>query len=565
MAVIRDTLVLEDRYSSTVKDYISNMTRAGRAAQGASAGNRMFESSASSAARQTSGLVSELKSLAGAYIGIRGVKGLISLSDSMTSITARLDMMNDGLQTTEELNRMIYESAQRSRGSYQQTANLVAKLGTLAGNAFSSSSEIIAFAEQLNKQMALSGTTTQEAQAAMLQLTQGLASGTLRGEELNSVLEQTPMIAQTIAKYMGVNTGEMRELASEGLLTADIVKNAMFAAADEIDAKFEQMPRTWGQVWTSMQNTAVQALQPVLNAVNWLANNLDMVGPLFISAAAGVLFFAAAVGIANGALTSLFAVFISNPILALIAVAIGVIVYQIAKWVQSVGGLGVAWLKFKDIALTACEELYYGARSVAVGIFDAFGSAFANLMLVVQSFANGAITVLNVIIGGLNKLGANINAIDYFTFGDDAMANYEKSYAERHVSLDAMRKEIDAAQAIRTNEISRAMQNANISQTSALDYTSTPIYSKVASIADSVAGIEKSVSMSEEDIRSLVDVAERRYVNNVNLTAQTPVITINGQNTGRTAADRQNLADTIRDILIEQMSSGSTRTTARAF
>mgnify|MGYP000624055191 FL=1 len=121
-------------------------------------------------------------------------------------------------------------------------------------------------------------------------------------------------------------------------LDGSVVKNAIFAAADEINAKFEQMPMTWAQVWTTMKNTAIQALEPVLDAVNWAANNIDTVGPLFISAAAGVLFFAAAVGIANGALTSLFAVFVSNPILALVAVAIGVIVYQIAKWVQSVGG-----------------------------------------------------------------------------------------------------------------------------------------------------------------------------------------------------------------------------------
>ena len=564
MAVIQDTLRLNDEYTGPLRDYINNLTRASNAARGGSASNRLYGNSASSAARQTSSLVSELHSLAGAFLGIQGVKALTGLSDSMTSITARLDMMNDGLQTTEELNRMIYESAQRSRGSYQQTANLVAKLGTLAGDAFSSNQEIIAFAEQLNKQMALSGTTTQEARAAMLQLTQGLASGTLRGEELNSVLEQTPMIAQSIAKYMGVNTGEMRELASEGAITADVVKNAMFAAADEVNAKFEQMPMTWVQVWTSMQNTAIQALEPVLDAVNWVANNIDTVGPLFISAAAGVLFFAAAVGIANGALTSLFAVFVSNPILALVAAAIGVIVYQIAKWVQSVGGLGIAWLKFKDIALTACEELYYGARSVAVGIFDAFGSAFANLMLVVQSFANGAITVLNVIISGLNKLGANINAIDYLTFGDNAMANYEKAYAERHASLAETRAQIDMKQAARAGEIIRA-QNAAAAEAVAPYTPETPTYSQVSGIADSVKGIEKSVSMSEEDIKALVDVAERRYVNNVNLTAQTPVINISGQNTGHTAADRQNLANTIRDILIEQVSSGSTRTTARAF
>lgn len=564
MAVIQDTLRLNDEYTGPLRDYINLLTRASNAARGGSAANRLYGNSAANAARQTSGLVSTLRNLAGAFISIQGVKSLVSLSDEMASIRARLNMMNDGLQTTAELNQMIYESAQRSRGSYQETANFVAQLGNLAGSAFSSTSEIVAFAEQINKQITLSGASSSAASAAILQLTQGLSSGALRGEELNSVMEQTPMIAQSIADYLGVSTGEMRELASEGALTASVVKNAIFAAADEINAKFEQMPMTWSQVWTTMKNTAIQALEPVLDAVNWVANNIDTVGPLFISAAAGVLFFAAAVGIANGALTSLFAVFISNPILALIAVAIGVIVYQIAKWVQSVGGLGIAWMKLKDTVLTACEELYYGARSVAVGIFDAFGSAFANLAQIAQSFGNSVITVLNVIISGLNKLGANISAIDYLTFGDNAMANYEKAYAERHASLAETRAQIDMKQAARAGEIIRA-QNAAAAEAAAPYTPETPTYSQVSGIADSVKGIEKSVNMSEEDIKALVDVAERRYVNNVNLTAQTPVITINGQNTGNTPADRQALADTIRDILIEQASSGSTRTTARAF
>ena len=232
MAVIQDDLVLNDRYSRVLRDYINNLNRASRAARGGANSNRLYGNSAANAARQTSGLVSTLRNLAGAFISIQGVKSLVSLSDEMASIRARLNMMNDGLQTTEELNQMIYESAQRSRGAYQETANFVAQLGNLAGSAFSSTSEIVAFAEQINKQITLSGASASAASAAILQLTQGLSSGALRGEELNSVLEQTPMIAQSIADYLGVSTGEMRELASEGALTASVVKNAIFAAAD---------------------------------------------------------------------------------------------------------------------------------------------------------------------------------------------------------------------------------------------------------------------------------------------------------------------------------------------
>ena len=160
------------------------------------------------ASSSTDALAGKIKSLVGAYAGLQGIKSLFSLSDELASTTARLDMMNDGLQTTAELNKMIFDSAQRSRGAYQATADMVAKLGTLAGEAFGSTAEIVDFAEQINKQMVLSGGSNTAKAAAMLQLTQAMSSGVLRGEELNSILEQTPTIAQTMAKLLGVSTGE---------------------------------------------------------------------------------------------------------------------------------------------------------------------------------------------------------------------------------------------------------------------------------------------------------------------------------------------------------------------
>lgn len=399
MAVIQDTLRLNDEYSRVLRDYINNLTRAGSAARSGSDSNRLYGDSAANAARQTSGLVSELRGLAGAYLGIQGVRALTGLSDSMTSITARLDMMNDGLQTTEELNRMIYESAQRSRGSYQQTANLVAKLGTLAGDAFSSNREIIAFAEQLNKQMALSGTTTQEAQAAMLQLTQGLASGTLRGEELNSVLEQTPMIAQSIAKYMGVNTGEMRELASEGAITAGVVKSAMFAMADEINAKFEQMPMTWGQVWTLMGNVALQALNPVLTGVNWIANNIDIIGPLVLGVAGAFAVYAAATqGVAlatkvwTAAQAAFNAVMALNPVFLIIMGVVLLIaaIYAVVAAVNKATGSTVS------------------ATGIIMGAFAVAGAFILNTVLGVVNFVIGLGVELYNLIATFANFFANV-------------------------------------------------------------------------------------------------------------------------------------------------------------
>lgn len=201
------------------------------------------------------------------------VSNAINMSDTYANTTARIDLMNDGLQSTQELQDMILASAQRSGMAYQETADMVGKLGLLAGDAFANSAEIVTFAELINKQFSIAGTNAQEAAGATLQLTQALASGVLRGDELNSVMEQAPTIIQSISDYLGVTKGEIRDLASEGMITADIVKNAMFASADEINAKFETMPKTWSRVWTQFQNSATNALQPILQRINDLANS----------------------------------------------------------------------------------------------------------------------------------------------------------------------------------------------------------------------------------------------------------------------------------------------------
>lgn len=209
------------------------------------------------------------------YATVQTLSNALNLSDTLASTTARLNMMNDGLQTTQELQNMIYLSAERSRGAYQATADAVSKLGLMAGDAFDSSAEIIAFMEQVNKQFRIAGTEAAGIDAAMLQLTQAMGSGVLRGEEYNSILEQALNIIQTIADYLEVPKGELKDMAAEGKITADIVKAAMFAAADETNEKFESMPMTFEQLWTSFENTALMALQPVLEELNKVANSDD--------------------------------------------------------------------------------------------------------------------------------------------------------------------------------------------------------------------------------------------------------------------------------------------------
>lgn len=218
-------------------------------------------------------LMQTIKGAVAAYATIQTVSAALNLSDQLTSTTARLNLMNDGLQTTQDLQNMIFLSAERARGSYQATADAVSKLGLMAGDAFGSSEEIIAFMEQVNKQFRIAGTEAAGIDAAMLQLTQAMGSGVLRGEEYNSILEQAPNIIQAIADYMEVPKGQLKDMAAEGQITADIVKAAMFAAADETNAKFESMPKTFSQIWTSFQNNALMAFQPVLQRMNEIANS----------------------------------------------------------------------------------------------------------------------------------------------------------------------------------------------------------------------------------------------------------------------------------------------------
>lgn len=218
-------------------------------------------------------LMNTIKGAVAAYVSVQSIGNALNLSDELTQTTARLNMMNDGVQSTDELVNMVYASAENARGSFQEMADVVARFGNNAGDAFGSTAEVVAFAELVQKQMTIAGASTSEAANAMLQLSQGLGSGVLRGDELNSIFEQAPNLIRNIANYLGVSIGEIREMASEGELTADVVKSAIFAATDEINANFEAMPMTWGQIWQSMQNTAIMAFQPVLQRLNTMANS----------------------------------------------------------------------------------------------------------------------------------------------------------------------------------------------------------------------------------------------------------------------------------------------------
>lgn len=611
MAQIREELILYDKFTNTFTRYIQQTEKAAGATSQAQKSVDRFSESQKKAANTSDTLTQKVRSLVGAYVGLQGLRSVLNLSDALSASEARIDSMNDGLQTTDQLMDQIRASAERSRGSFSDTADMVAKLGTLAGDAFGSTQEIIAFAEQINKQMVLSGASTTGAQAAMLQLTQAMSSGLLRGEELNSILEQTPTIAQTIADSLGVSIGQMREMASEGKITAEVVKGAILGAAEETNAAFEQMPYTWGQAFTQFKNLMLEAFAPVFDIVGelagWIGQNMDTAVAVFYGLAAAVAVYTAAQWIATGAAKAFFTTLLSNPILLAVAVAIGIIVALIAKWVNAVGGLRIAWAIVVDYVLYGWDTLKAGFMtgvywvlnlwdSLRLGI-TAAGTAIANFMgdmkvavlTILQDMVNGAIDIINDLIGVVNKIpGVSIDTIEHVTFAADAAVENEAAKQARADSLAALEAEVEANKASRAEELAdmwaqrdtdhaarqaeieamqaaarEAEEAANAPYDYAGDYAGVP--GNVEDISGDVGSIKKSVSATEEDLKSLVDIAERRYVNRINLTTLTPNITVNGANTGNTQADRQNLANTIRDILIEQTASGTVRSTARAF
>lgn len=364
------------------------------------------------------GLFQMIRNTVAAYAGMQGIRSAINLSDQMTSTNARLNLIVDDGGSVDELQDKIYASAQRARGSYQGTAEAVAKLGLMAGDAFGSNDEIIAFSELLNKQFAIAGTEAAGIDAAMLQLTQAMGSGVLRGEEYNSILEQAPNIIQSIASYMGVTTGELKDLASEGVITAEIVKNAMFASADEINDKFNSMPMTFSQIWTSFQNSAYMAFQPVLTRLNETANSDAF--QTFVNGAAGALSTVAGIVLDIFNLVASVGGFIGEnwsiiqPIIMGIVTALG-LYYGAMLLYNTITGIATAITTAKSFA----EQVH--AASLMMGTGATFAATAAQYGLNAALYACpivwiialivALIAIFYAVIGAINKVaGTSISA-----------------------------------------------------------------------------------------------------------------------------------------------------------
>ncbi|UUV26106.1 MULTISPECIES: tape measure protein [Lysinibacillus] len=389
------------------------------------------------------GLLSKVMTLIGAYLSLRGLGQLIEISDELTNTKARVQLLVEempvipdqlakvdfglgDMSDIEIAQQLIHDAAQRSFSSFKDTADMVSRIGTNARDSFGSLGEVVAFTELVQKQFGIAGASAVEASNATIQLSQALASGVLRGDELNSIFEQAPNLISTIADYMGEPLGAIRDLAADGMITADIVKNAMFAATDEINKKFDSMPVTWSQMWTYFQNEALRAFGPVLKQINDVANSERF--KEFVSSATQALYLIAGViGIVMNAIASIGAFIYDNwqwiaPIIfgvgsALLILASYIIIVRTAillktaavwAWNAALAANPIVWVVIAIIALIAIIYLAVAA---------------------INDFTGSSISATGIIAGAFMVLGSAIfNVIAY-------LWNMWASYAEFFVNV----------------------------------------------------------------------------------------------------------------------------------
>lgn len=406
-----------------------------------------FNNSIREGSNSANGLLSIIKKVAIAAGGIAGINKVLNISDELASTKARLNLLVDDGGSVEALEQKIMASAQRSRSAYFDTASAVAKLGLNAGNAFGGNmDQVIAFMEQVNKQFVIGGATAQEQSNAMIQLTQAMAAGALRGEELNSILDGAPGIARAIEKYMGIAEGSIKSVAQEGKVTAEVVKNAMFAMADETNAKFDSMPKTWAQIWAGMKNQALSMFAPILTKINQIANStkFQQVTTALINGLAGVANIASSVldilisiasvivdnwswiqpiimGIVAAMLIYNGVMLVGNTIMAVQAAVKAIHTAMTTAWsvatftaTAAQQGLNAAllacpitWIILLIIAVIAAIYAACAAVAKFTGIANSgFGVICGGIMVVIAFFKNLGLSVANIALGIWNALGA---------------------------------------------------------------------------------------------------------------------------------------------------------------
>lgn len=605
--------------------------------------------------------------------GIQAIANTTGVVDNYTLTTARLELMNDELLTTAQLQDKIFSSAQRSRSLYADTAASIAKMGLLAEEAFSGTEEVVNFVELMNKSFKIGGASIQEQTSGMYQLTQAMAAGKLQGDEFRAIMENAPMLAQAIADYTGKTKGQLKEMSADGVITSDIIKGAMFAAADDINKKFKTLPMTFGDAMVNIKNESIYIFQDVMKKLNSLVNSTgfsdlsdNIVGSIkaiadwlykfieisaqiasfvkqhwsiigstiqgvllgisvaYVAARVGAIMYAFAQGLVNmellifnarllgvAALIALAVVLWNNfgvagKILAIVlgAIAVALMVCTVAQYALNTAlwSNPIVWVIALVVALIAIiialtiwvidlwrtnMDFKYGVikiwnsilaffdqvpiffKGVGNAIADAFDTAKVNVLNTMQDMANGCIDIINSLISAVNKIpGVSIDTMSHVTFGAAESAKAAARKAGRDAKLQTMKEQaaIKAAQRDAEAQANRAKDEAKLAADKAkaqaakdkgfmIPKGGEPDWTKMTEAAanptldgGTLDKVKGDVSITEQDIKLLKDVAATEFVNKYTTLKPEMKVTFGDV---RETADVTKILDVIEDMVVQ--------------
>lgn len=573
MATLKSVFVLQDRYSRAVDSIMRTTRNAEAAMMGASAKADNLGQSFDKMSNKASSGAGGIKKLLGALGGFMAIKKATDITDEYTNTIARLSLINDGLQTQKELQDQIYLSAQRSRGEYITTAQTVAKLGMMAGEAFGSTDEIVKFTELINKSFKVGGASKTEQSAGMYQLAQAMASGRLQGDEFRSISENAPMIGKALQQHLGVGAAELKEMSSQGLITADVIKGAMFGMGEEINTMFEKIPKTWADIRTQIKNHAVKAFEVVMEKLNEI-NNSDFMSTLVNIVTTGINILAVAfLGLANivqfmtniivqnwdlisailiaaalmylplliARMWDLFTTIAAQVIVwaifhwqvVLIFAAIALLIYILMKLGVTAGDIvgfiagGFMWLLsvLGNIVILIINGVIWAAESI-VNIFNACVTGVQN------AFMSMGVAILNIISEVAKKIEWLVNLIPgvevTISAGLDNMASNLQSKIEANVAKEVEFDRLDYLDAGAAFDKGNTWGNNLVSGIGDLFSGMTPSasgggFGSMGDLGDYMSngalpvtngngsGGSLNVSIDKEDLKYLKDIAERDY------------------------------------------------------
>lgn len=576
MATLKAMFKLFDGYSTTIDKIDRKTNQATDKIIKASGATDNFNKKLNATGASANSASNGLSRLIGTVVSLAAVKKGMDFADTYVNTNSRSTLINDGLQTQLELQNKIFAAADRSKGSYAEMSNAVAKMGLLAGDAFSSNDELIGFTELMQKSFKLSGADTSEQQGAIRQLTQAMGSGRLQGDEYVSISENAPLILESIQKYLGLSKLELKKLSSEGAISADIIKNALFAMGEDINDKFETLPMTFGDIWTKIGNAATSSFRPVMESINdlintdgfqrminslitginmlamgitWVFNifteHWDIVGPI-LGAIATYYLFNILMGlwamIAPLLLQGTLWGMLASPIF-LIALVIGVVIgvlHEMGVTVEDVFGFVGGSIA---VLLTLFLNLANGITNAFIGIAKIIDTIITGAVNLVLNGVNSIIDALNKIpgvdIGSVGEFNGFMSGIDYLEYG---------SVSDAYKAGSDIGKNIYGGI---SDKIGSFKNSFSMPVTGMSDFGS-PL--KPMTVEGKGKNNKVDVSMDDEDLKFLRDIAERDFINKFSTATLAPNISVTFGDVHE-EADADKLMGRIKTILQEEIAT----------